>query len=102
VRCEEDSPAYSGEAKRPDAASRRDCWLRLPAVNMDQIWCVKHAVVRWRENSQDAQNRMRNDLDDLLFRPAAGERRFTLSYAQMDAIIEAVIRIAMHTQPDDV
>ena len=58
----------------------------------------KHAVVRWRENV-DAQNRMRNDLDDFLFH-LQKEKGFTLSYAQMDAIIEAVIRIAMHRTDD--
>lgn len=91
----EDSPAYGSETQRP--APPADEILAEAAVSMDQI-IRKHAVVRWRENI-DAQNRMRNDLDDFLF-DLQKEKGFTLSYAQMDAIIEAVIRIAMHRTDD--
>jgi type I restriction enzyme R subunit len=59
----------------------------------------KHAVVRWRENI-DAQNRMRNDLDDFLFK-IQREKGIQMSYEQMDAIIDAAIAIAIH-RPDDV
>jgi len=52
----------------------------------------RHAVVRWRENP-DAQNRMRNDLDDFLF-ALQDEKKISLTLAQMDAIIEAALRIA--------
>lgn len=58
----------------------------------------RHAVVRWREND-DAKNRMRNDLDDFLFALQA-EKGVTLTYAQMDAIIEASLRIAMRRKDD--
>jgi type I restriction enzyme R subunit len=51
-----------------------------------------HAVVRWRDNA-DAQNRMRNDLDDLLF-SLQREKGVKLTYEQMDAIIESILRIA--------
>jgi type I restriction enzyme R subunit len=51
-----------------------------------------HAVVRWRDNT-DAQNRMRNDLDDLLF-SLQREKDVKLTYEQMDAIIESILRIA--------
>jgi type I restriction enzyme R subunit len=91
----EDAPAYGGDAK--PSAPPADTILAEAAVSMDQI-IRKHAVVRWRENV-DAQNRMRNDLDDFLF-DLQKEKGFTLSYAQMDAIIEAVIRIAMHRTDD--
>lgn len=53
-----------------------------------------HAIVRWRDNS-DTQNAMRNDLDDLLFRLQAS-KGITLSFDQMDSIIESVLRIARH------
>jgi type I restriction enzyme R subunit len=49
-------------------------------------------VVRWRDNT-DAQNRMRNDLDDLLF-SLQREKDVKLTYEQMDAIIESILRIA--------
>ncbi len=52
----------------------------------------RHAVVRWRDNA-DAQNRMRNDLDDLLFQ-LQSRNGVKLTYAQMDSIIEAILRIA--------
>ena len=52
----------------------------------------KQAVVRWRENP-DAQNRMRNDLDDFLF-ALQEEKGIKLTFAQMDAIIESSLRIA--------
>jgi type I restriction enzyme R subunit len=57
-----------------------------------------HAVVRWRENI-DAQNRMRNDLDDFLY-GLQTKKGVQLSFDQMDAIIEAVIRIAIHRSDD--
>ncbi|MCW1883098.1 type I restriction endonuclease subunit R [Luteolibacter flavescens] len=67
------------------------------ACDMEDI-IRKHAVVRWRENV-DAQNRMRNDLDDFLFR-LQKEKGIPMSYEQMDAIIEAVITIAIHRSDD--
>jgi type I restriction enzyme R subunit len=91
----EDSPPY-GAPGRPPLSSVDDL-LAEAAVHMDQI-IRKHAVVRWRENV-DAQNRMRNDLDDFLF-GLQKDKGLTLSYAQMDAIIEAMIRIAMHRIDD--
>jgi type I restriction enzyme R subunit len=48
--------------------------------------------VRWRENA-DAQNAMRNDLDDLLF-GLQRTKGMTLTFEQMDAILEAILRIA--------
>jgi len=67
------------------------------ACEMEDI-IRKHAVVRWRENS-DAQNRMRNDLDDFLF-DLQKKKGLQLEFAQMDAIIESAIRIAMHRTDD--
>lgn len=91
----EDGPAYGGSSKVTTPPA--DAVLAGAAVSMDQI-IRKHAVVRWRENV-DAQNRMRNDLDDFLF-DLQKKSGFALSYAQMDAIIEAVLRIAMHRTND--
>ena len=56
------------------------------------------AVVRWRDNV-DAQNRMRNALDDFLF-DLQKQKGLSLSLAQMDAIIESAIRIAIHRRDD--
>lgn len=52
----------------------------------------KHAVVRWRENT-DAQNRMRNELDDLLFE-LKGNSDTDLDLDKIDTIIESIIQIA--------
>ena len=57
-----------------------------------------HAVVRWRENV-DAQNRMRNEIDDFLF-ALQSEKGFKLTLAQMDAILESVISIAQNRTTD--
>jgi len=87
----------SKEGGSAGSNSPTDEILAEAAVAMDKI-IRKHAVVRWRENV-DAQNRMRNDLDDFLF-DLQRQKEITLSYAQMDAIIEAVIRVAMHRTED--
>lgn len=58
----------------------------------------QHIVVRWRENP-DAQNRMRNDLDDFLFE-LQKEKGLRLTLAQMDAIIESSLRIARNRTQD--
>ena len=65
----------------------------LGAVACDIEGIVRrHAIVRWRENA-DAQNAMRNDLDDLLF-GLQRDKGIKLSFEQMDAILEAILRIA--------
>jgi type I restriction enzyme R subunit len=91
----EDTPTYGGDTPRPPPPT--DEVLAEAAVAMDKI-IRNHAVVRWRENV-DAQNRMRNDLDDFLF-DLQKQKGIVLSFVQMDAIIENVIRIAMHRTDD--
>jgi len=94
-RTREESPAY-GEGPGSDTAPREDL-LAEAAVAMDGI-IRKHAVVRWRE-SIDAQNRMRNDLDDYLF-DLQSRKGIRLTFSQMDALIESALRIAMHRTDD--
>jgi type I restriction enzyme R subunit len=57
-----------------------------------------HAVVKWRDN-EDAKNRMRNDIDDFLF-GLQSEKRFKLTLAQMDAILEGALSIAQSRTVD--
>lgn len=90
VREEPDEPA--AQVKAP-----LDEILASAACEIEDI-IRRHAVVRWREN-EDAQNRMRNDLDDFLFALQA-EKKIEISFAQMDAIIEAAIRIARNRTND--
>jgi len=89
----EDSPSYGG---RPVGDPVEDV-LVSAACEMEDI-IRKHAVVRWRE-SADAQNRMRNDLDDFLF-ALKESKGIALSLTQMDAIIEAVISTARNRTND--
>ena len=71
--------------------------LAEAACEMENI-IRRHAVVRWRENI-DAQNRMRNDLDDFLYSLQV-QKGIQVSFEQMDAIVESVIRIAIHRSDD--
>ncbi len=68
------------------------------SLKMEEI-IRNEAVVRWRDNP-DAQNRMRNQMDDLLFQ-IQSERSITLSLEQMDALIELCLSIARN-RPNDV
>lgn len=91
----EEGASYGGANEKGQNST--DKILAEAAMAMDQI-IRRHAVVRWRENV-DAQNRMRNDLDDFLF-DLQKQKGITLNYAQMDAVIEAVLRIAIHRTDD--
>ncbi|MBP6782310.1 MAG: type I restriction endonuclease subunit R [Verrucomicrobiales bacterium] len=95
TRVNEDTEEYW--TRNQTGETTTDIVLADAARAMEEI-VRRHAVVRWRENL-DAQNRMRNDLDDFLF-ALQKEKGITLNYARMDAIIEAVIRIAMHRTND--
>ncbi len=88
---EEEAGTY-GSKKQPDKAEESIARLLGELACEIEAIIRRHAVVRWRENA-DAQNRMRNDLDDLLFR-LQSERGVKLTYAQMDSIIESILRIA--------
>jgi type I restriction enzyme R subunit len=91
----EDALAYGADI--PPRKPAADEVLAEAACEMEKI-IRRHNVVRWRENV-DAQNRMRNDLDDFLF-DLQKEKAIVLNFVQMDAIIENVIRIAMHRTDD--
>ena len=93
----EDEGEYRTSSRTPPPPTRSQI-LAEAACSMEDI-IRGHAVVRWRENI-DAQNRMRNDLDDFLFELQRA-KSITLSFEQMDAVIESVIRIAIN-RPDDV
>lgn len=71
--------------------------LAEAATRMDEI-IRRHAVVRWRENV-DAQNRMRNDLEDFLIE-LGKQKGLNLTFEQIDAVMELAIRIAIHRTND--
>ena len=58
----------------------------------------KHSIVGWRDNT-DAQNRMRNDMDDYLF-DLQSQHSIELSLDQMDAFIETALRISRNRTQD--
>lgn len=91
----EDPESYKAENDF-DAATFEQV-IAEAACEMEDI-IRRHAVVCWREN-QDAQNRMRNDLDDF-FVEFQMKRRITLSWDQVDAIVDAVIGIAINRRDD--
>jgi type I restriction enzyme R subunit len=82
---------YSGQPSAAKTAPNLADLLAEVACDIERI-IRKHAIVRWRENA-DAQNQMRNDLDDLLF-ALQRDKGVKLSFDQMDAIIESILRIA--------
>lgn len=67
------------------------------ACTMEDI-IRKHAVVRWRENP-DAQNRMRNDLDDF-FVELQKKKGISLTWDQIDAIVDATLAISINRRGD--
>lgn len=89
----EDSPVYGDSPARNPVED----FLASAACQIEDI-IRKHAVVRWRENP-DAQNRMRNDLDDFLF-ALQEQKGIKLSLPQMDAIIESTLRVARNRTND--
>lgn len=89
----EASPAYGNSP----AANPVEELLASAACQIEDI-IRRHAVVRWRDNP-DAQNRMRNDLDDFLF-ALQDEKGIKLTLPQMDAIIESALRIARNRTQD--
>ncbi len=78
-------------------AARMERILAEAACQMEDI-IRRHAVVRWRDN-MDAQNRMRNDLDDFLY-TLNHKEGITIDYDQMDEMTEAMLRIAIHRTDD--
>ena len=86
-----------GGPAQPASPAQLEQVMVEAACSMEDI-VRSHAVVRWRENI-DAQNRMRNDLDDFLY-GLQREKGMHLTFGQMDAIIESVIRIAIHRTDD--
>lgn len=68
------------------------------SLRMEEI-IRNEAIVNWRDNP-DAQNRMRNQMDDFLFQ-LQRTRGIMLSLEQMDSLIEACLSIARN-RPDDV
>jgi type I restriction enzyme R subunit len=87
----EDPAPYAGTEPRAGSPPPMAKLLGEVACDIERI-IRQHAIVRWRENA-DAQNAMRNDLDDLLF-SLQRTKGVTLTFEQMDAILEAILRIA--------
>ena len=87
---EDQKPYDAGRPRSPSTLPMAELLAEV-ACDIERI-IRQHAIVRWRDNA-DAQNAMRNDLDDLLF-SLQRTKGITLTFEQMDAILEAVLRIA--------
>lgn len=85
-RTKNDTPTADPESVMAEAACEMEDIIR------------RHAVVRWREN-QDAQNRMRDDLDDF-FVELQKRKGMVLTWDQVDAIVDTAIAIAINRKDD--
>jgi type I restriction enzyme R subunit len=94
-------PKRIHEALGPQAGSalpKPDDLLMAEAACEIETIIRNEAVVRWRDNT-DAQNRMRNAMDDYLFK-FAQERGVAMTLQQMDEIIESALHIARNRPQD--
>ncbi len=92
-----EAPARFGEEKTSGVINLDQIRAEM-SLRMEEI-IRNEAVVRWRDNP-DAQNRMRNQMDDLLFQ-LQSTQGITLALEQMDSLIESCLRIARN-RPNDV
>ena len=94
--CKVEEPQGDYGANRT-APLTTDELLAEAACEVEDIIRV-NSIVGWRDN-QDAQNQMRNEIDDYLFELQQKEK-VKLSLEQMDAFIEAALRIARNRKQD--
>jgi len=93
---EEGKGAYS-QGRTPETERTSQDLFAQAACEVEDI-IRRHTIVGWREN-MDAQNRMRNDIDDFLF-DLQKRHNVKLSLEQMDQFIENAIRIAQSRTQD--
>lgn len=93
----QERPAPFGSEVLPEDAAIDRIRAEM-SLHMEEI-IRSEAVVRWRDNP-DAQNRMRNRMDDFLFQ-LQGSHEITLTLEQMDSLIESCLHIARN-RPNDV
>jgi type I restriction enzyme R subunit len=60
----------------------------------------RHRTVGW-QNDRDAQNRIRNDIDDYFFDQVMGQRGITVNPALIDAIVDEILASARVRMKDD-
>jgi type I restriction enzyme R subunit len=90
----EDAAAYNASSS---GKAIKESLLAEASCQMEDI-IRRHSIVGWREN-EDAQNRMRNEMDDYLFE-MQNTQRIQHTLEQMDAFIEAALRIARNRTQD--
>ena len=88
---QEEQASYGAPSAQEPDGGKADELLAEVALQIEDV-IKRHAIVRWREN-EDAQNRMRNDLDDLLFE-LMKEEKLLMTLEMLDAIIEGILRVA--------
>ena len=80
-----------GSVTGADVGERRDAASET-AIRFAEI-IMGHSVVNWQANI-NAQNAMRNDMDDYLFDEVRNKRGIQLAPAMMDDIIETILQSA--------
>ena len=90
---EEEASYQTGNA----SSSNKETLFTEAACHVEDI-IRKHSIIGWREN-EDAQNRIRNDIDDYLFE-LQNKHRLELTFEQMDAFIESALSIARNRTQD--
>jgi type I restriction enzyme R subunit len=95
ARLNEECATYQGGST--SSQPEQEQILAEAACDMEEI-IKRKVMVGWRTNT-DAQNQMKNDLDDYLF-DLQKQKGFSLSFSEMDGIIDAVIGIAIHRTDD--
>ena len=60
----------------------------------------QHRVIGW-QNDRDAENRIRNDIDDFFFDEVIGRQKLAINPGVLDAIMDDVIASARVRMADD-
>lgn len=77
---------------------RDDIAVDIAVVSADIV--SRHRTVGW-QNDRDAQNRIRNDIDDFFFDQVMGHRGVAMNPALVDAIVDEIIASARVRMKDD-
>jgi type I restriction enzyme R subunit len=78
--------------------NRDDIAVDIAVVSADIV--SRHRTVGW-QNDRDAQNRIRNDIDDYFFDQVMGQRGITVNPALIDAIVDEILAAARVRMKDD-
>lgn len=101
IRGKGNETAFWGISRRElrNAGLERDDVAEGIAVAITKI-IERHRKVGW-QNDRDAQNRMRNDIDDFFFDEVMEERGLQLNASTIDAVVDEILASARVRMADD-